>query len=78
MVNVYPNPSTDFVNISWQETTPQSIQLLDLSGKIVYSLSENDLFGNSAVISTTNISSGIYLLNIRTNKTIKTVKLTVK
>jgi gingipain R len=77
-VNVYPNPATEFVTLEWTGLTPTTVQLMDLSGKVIYSLSQAELFGTSAVISTSDLSSGLYLLNITSNEKVNTVKLTVK
>jgi gingipain R len=78
IVNVYPNPSTDFVNVAWNGVAPQTIQVMDLSGKVVYNLSQNQLSGTLVVIPTIDLSSGIYLLNVTRDNNINTVKLTVK
>lgn len=77
-VNVYPNPATDFVNVTWTGATPSSINLMDLSGKVVYSLSQNDLLGTSTVVPTSELASGIYLLSVTSNNKVNTVKITVK
>ena len=78
VVNVYPNPAADFVNVVWSDIKPSSIVLMDLSGKMIYSLSQNQLNGKSAVVPTSELSSGLYLLNVTSNDQVNTVKVTVK
>jgi len=77
-VKVYPNPATDFINIEWNGIIPTAVQVMDLSGKVIYSLPKAHLFGSSAVISTSDMSAGIYILSVTSNDKINTVKLTVK
>jgi gingipain R len=77
-VNVYPNPATEFVTLEWSGSTPTAVQLMDLSGKVIYSVTPADLNGTSAVISTSDLSSGLYLLNVTTNEKVSTVKIAVK
>ena len=75
---VYPNPATEFVNVQWNGTTPTAVQLTDLSGKVIYTLSQTELFGNSTVIPTSELAAGVYLLNIMSNQNVNTVKISVK
>jgi len=77
-VIVYPNPATEVVNVKWNGTIPTSVQLIDLSGKVIYSLTQTELFGTSAVIPTLDLASGLYILNVTSNEKINTVKITVK
>ena len=77
-VNVYPNPATDFVNVTWSDTTPTYIQLTDLSGKIIYNLSQSELSGSSVVIPTSDLASGLYLLNVVSNEKSNLVKIALK
>lgn len=77
-VSVYPNPATEFVTLEWSGSIPTAVQLMDLSGKVIYSLTPADFNGTSAVISTSDLSSGLYLLNVTTNEKVNTVKLAVK
>jgi len=77
-VIVYPNPATEFVTVQWNGAAPTSVQLMDLSGKIIYSLIQTELFGTSAVIPTSDLATGLYILNVASNEEINTVKITVK
>lgn len=62
-MEVYPNPASDYTNVSWNEMNVQKVQLLDLSGKIIRTIEVQD-FTNSIVIS--NVSTGEYLVKLLT------------
>jgi len=73
---IYPNPATEYVAIEQKETngvTLQSIQILDSSGKWIRSVEEN--FNQ---IDISDLSKGIYLFVIQTDKGNKTEKIVVK
>ena len=69
-IMVYPNPATDEINISSSETI-RNVMILNRAGQLVYE-------GNSTKIKTSNFSSGFYIIRIKTEKGIKTQKLTIK
>lgn len=68
-LNLYPNPCTDLMNISYQETGEQYVyQVTDLAGRI-YPVADN---GNKQM-DVSGLSTGVYLLkmtNTETNKEI--------
>lgn len=71
-IKVYPNPSSNFVYISViSELEIQSVKVFDLNGKIVMQ-SQNQL--NKLNIS--ELNSGLYILQIKTNKGLAFKKLT--
>ena len=73
---IYPNPTTEYVSIEQKETngvTLQSVQILDSSGKWIRSVKEN--FNQ---IDVSNLSEGMYLFVIQTDKGNKTEKIIVK
>jgi len=63
---VYPNPVTNFVKIETKKSeTIQRITLVDLSGKTIF----NNVYEDSQVtISLSDLSKGIYLLKVYTDK----------
>ena len=77
-VKLYPNPANDFVNLEWNGTTPTSVQLMDISGKVIYSVSQAELLGTSTVIPTADLATGLYLVNVTTNEKVNTIKLSIK
>jgi hypothetical protein len=64
-VYIYPNPAIDYFNISVEEPTliPQSVVILDLSGKIVY----KDSFGLGIknIQLPKSLRSGVYVIELR-------------
>lgn len=73
---IYPNPTTAYVFIEQKTTdgvTLQSVQILDSSGKWIKSVKDN--FNQ---IDVSNLSKGMYLFVIQTDKGNKTEKIIVK
>jgi len=62
-VSVYPNPTSNFVNIHFENESDYQITLTDVSGKIIYSLNNSNQLQNK--ISLKNIQRGIYLLVVK-------------
>ncbi|PVV55604.1 endonuclease [Chryseobacterium sp. HMWF035] len=59
---IYPNPVNDHVFVSGKTENIKSAQILDLSGKVIYT--EQYPFKNKKDISVQNLSTGTYLLKI--------------
>jgi len=59
---IYPNPVNDNVFVDGKTENVKSAQILDLSGKIIYS--EQNPFRNKKGISVQSLSTGSYLLKI--------------
>jgi gingipain R len=74
LLSVFPNPTSDFIQINIQCKSKTTITILDLSGNIIQS---RDLqIGNSLdQIDLSALSSGIYQLKIESQKTQKLVKI---
>ena len=75
---VYPNPFSDLlkVELNSKENSKVIIKLLDFSGKIIVQKEVETTTGNNLInLETTNISSGMYFLNITSDDFIKTIKL---
>ncbi len=73
---IYPNPATEYVSIEQKSTdgvTLQSVQILDSSGKWIKSV--KDHFNQ---IDVSNLSKGMYLFVIQTDKGNKTEKIVIK
>jgi uncharacterized surface protein with fasciclin (FAS1) repeats len=65
IVNVYPNPFIESLSISGLENAEYTI--VDNSGKIVL----NGKLNQAEVISTANLSAGVYMLSVSNNNTIE-------
>lgn len=70
-LNIFPNPSNDFVNISF-DSNCNTISISDISGNTIAKISETTKY-----LDVRNLSSGIYLLNYFENNLPKTQKLIV-
>lgn len=69
-VSVYPNPASDIINIDVDGDLIEKIQLLDISGKIVFSNSKN----RDTKIDVSQLPSGIYFVLAHTNKGVHKIK----
>lgn len=69
-IDIYPNPTSDFINIKTDESI-QEVQMWDISGKLV-----KTSLGNKLDIR--HLSQGIYIIRIKTDKTIHTHKVMKK
>jgi hypothetical protein len=65
-IRVYPNPATSLVTIDAGSHKIQSLQLLDLSGKLVSKTIVYNL--QSAQINTSDLAIGVYFLKVQTEK----------
>jgi Zn-dependent metalloprotease len=65
-LTIFPNPATDILNITTTLTTIQQINLVSMAGKIVFKV-ENINPHNKYQINMENISTGIYILEIKAN-----------
>jgi hypothetical protein len=67
--NVFPNPSTDFVNVEFEAKNSEYIvSVIDITGKIVKSNSYNNLSGATTVkVDLNDLKSGNYLIGLSTN-----------
>lgn len=74
-VLIYPNPANNIVNIIAKNSNPiKSVQLFDITGKEMSSIKLSD----QNTINVSNLSDGIYLLNIKSDDGSITKKLIVK
>jgi hypothetical protein len=79
-LNVYPNPATDLVNISFEgENTDYSIALMDLQGRVISSREMANVSGEQLVsFSTENVAKGSYIVTVSTNGTTTTKNVVIK
>ncbi len=67
-VKVFPNPATDKINIELENIDDREVQinLLDITGKVVYSKIVNEIRGDlNEVILVSNYNKGIYFISIK-------------
>ncbi len=70
-IKIYPNPTSDFINIS-SNTKIEKIKLFNILGKQVLSISE------SSVIKVAHLQSGVYFLKIFSNAQHLTRKIIIE
>jgi hypothetical protein len=72
LLEVYPNPSASNWNFSYQNTIIESITVLDVFGKKLYSTTLSE---NQVTIDRSSFQKGIYFAKVKTVLGIETVKL---
>ncbi|MCF1423142.1 LamG-like jellyroll fold domain-containing protein [Mangrovimonas futianensis] len=76
-LNIFPNPTADFVTISLNATNSFNVKLINITGQVIGSFNGNQ--SNKLMIDLQNHKSGIYFLKIELEKgqtkTFKIVKL---
>ena len=76
-LNVYPNPAKEMLNVNFNAVSGATIILSDIVGNTVYTGSA--MAGeNKIAVNTSNLTSGLYLLSISTDKDKVTRKVTIK
>jgi hypothetical protein len=73
-INVYPNPSNQYINIS-AEVGINKIIIYDLTGKVIYNRKMKDPEIN---ISTGKFNTGLYIMQIHTDKGIFQKKIQIQ
>ena len=72
-IGIYPNPSNGIFSVKLGEVIPESIEIIDLTGKIIHTQKE---FNNKEIsLNLTSISNGIYFIKIATDNQILTRKI---
>ena len=64
-VSLYPNPASTFINIELEDITATRVTILDMNGKILQS---ENILDNKTTINISNLVSGIYFMQITTDK----------
>ena len=75
--SISPNPAQDMVKISLNsDELIKNIQLFDVTGKLI--LDQNNIDKNSTNLYVSDLNSGLYIVSIKTNKTMITKRLVVQ
>jgi hypothetical protein len=67
-INIYPNPTNNLVHINTGSENILTIKLFNLHGELIQEYFTNDF-------SVSNLTDGVYFINIQTSKTSYTNKL---
>lgn len=81
-LDITPNPTSDYVRVQYQaeETGDIKIEIIDLSGRIVYRLSESNVarrITNNVTVDVIGLSPGNYFVSITNGKDRQTQKLVI-
>ena len=77
-IKLFPNPATELVNITWTGNA-ESLELSDLSGKILQKIHVGNNFQNSQIqLDLTKIENGIYMISFDGKGLRKSKSLVVK
>ena len=63
-INVYPNPANTVLNVENPDFEDATLEILDLSGKVLYS----DVLGFNNSINMSSYANGIYLVRVKGDK----------
>lgn len=77
LVNVYPNPATDFFVVEWDNQGETTLTLTDLSGMIVNQSTVNTSGKTTQNIPTANLAAGVYVLSMQNEFGSRTVKIVI-
>ncbi len=64
-IYIYPNPATDIINVNSEENRINKISINNISGQKVY---EKQVKGFDSSVNISNLSKGVYFVNIETEK----------
>ena len=69
-INVFPNPTADFLNFSQEGLQHSKIQIVDANGKLVL----NTTISANGSVDVTSLSSGVYIAMLQVNKQFESFK----
>ncbi|MFV0304060.1 MAG: fibronectin type III domain-containing protein [Moheibacter sp.] len=73
-INIYPNPVKDLLNISTKSEINE-ILIFDLTGNLI---TKQEIHSKQGKVNVSNLNSGVYILKIITDTTVKSVKIIKK
>ena len=62
---VYPNPASNFINVSSNDSKVTSVSMADLNGRIVKQVSYDNV--SNVELNISDLASGLYLMNIKSD-----------
>ena len=75
--SVYPNPSNGSINVNMETGLGQGhIDIIDLNGRVVFT--QNSLLEGVININASELSNGVYLLQVSNDTVSETTKLVIK
>ena len=79
-LQVYPNPAVkgEHLNVTASESGMLNLELLDTSGRLVYTQTETAAVGNTLTLPTTGLSAGMYFLRATVNGRVSTLAVELR
>lgn len=77
-ITLYPNPFTENLNISFNSINNEKIEirLYDITGKLILNKDYSISTGNNSInVNTTDLSGGVYVINIQNSGVLQSFKL---
>ena len=74
-LNVYPNPATSTIHITWSGNDNSTIELIDLTGRVV--MVQSAALKNQADINIEQFAKGVYILKVSSNSSSSTTRVTI-
>lgn len=78
ILSIYPNPATSEVNVTFIAETKTQVNLIDLTGRAVYSKITNVAGLNQERIDVSNLDKGIYFLTLTSANSKSTQKIIIQ
>lgn len=69
--HIYPNPASDMINIRFEETSNKNIEIIDMQGRIMYSLNTHE---TQASLPVSHLPAQMYLIRIQDRGLIQTLR----
>lgn len=60
LFNMYPNPTSDYLNVVWDNMEIEKLQVIDVYGRVLSSYDVNS--NNSYVVPTSQLANGVYFI----------------
>ncbi len=76
-IQVYPNPASNVINISWKNSGDVDVRLFDALGKLVYADKKQNI-NSSYSIDVSHLSSGLYFVRINNRDGVITKKVVIE
>lgn len=76
-LNVYPNPASDVLNVKFDATAATTVELTDLTGKVV-ATQQAQAGAVNATFATATVNAGVYFVNVKNANGSTTQKVVIK
>ena len=74
-VDIYPNPTSDFINISYVDNDINQIAIYNINGALVENVTPKS---NNLMLDVTNYTKGNYVIVLNANDNVVTKRITIK